>query len=76
MKKIHIYIIISIVIIVGGGWIFLYYHEKQQEKERYFAKQEQRIEKNLKYNVPDYKTVTFTDTGTVANRLTLYRRLY
>jgi len=69
MKKVHIYIIISIVIIVGGSWFFLYYHEKQQEKERYFVKQEQRIEKFLKYNIPDYKTVTFTDKGTVATGL-------
>ncbi|MGR6898327.1 DUF1433 domain-containing protein [Rummeliibacillus sp. BSL5] len=69
MKKIHIYIFISIVIIVGGGWFFLYYHDKQQEKEWYFAKQEQRIEKYLEYNVPKFKMVTFTDKGTVATGL-------
>lgn len=68
MKK-SVISIISILILVGGVLFFMYYQGKQQEESEYFAKQEKRIEKYLKYNVPDYKTVTFTDKGTVASGL-------
>lgn len=61
--------VILILIVVGGGLSFMYYQEKQQEKEQYFTKQEQRIEKFLEYNVPKFKTVTFTDKGVVPTGL-------
>ncbi|MFG3612761.1 DUF1433 domain-containing protein [Rummeliibacillus stabekisii] len=60
MKKNILFITVSILLLISAEGYFIYHHEKQEKQEKYFTKQEQRVEKFLTYNIPRFKTVTFT----------------
>lgn len=49
-----------IILIIGGSLIFMNYQEKKNDKAQYFTEQENRVEKFLSYNIPEYKSVRFT----------------
>lgn len=59
-KRKSIISISMIILIIGGSLIFMNYQEKQNDKDKYFTKQESRVEKFLSYNIPEFKSVTFT----------------
>ena len=59
MKK-KLVIILSIICIIAGGYIAMKYVEKKKQEELFWKKQEARVEKYIRYNVKDVKSITFT----------------
>ncbi|MDA2638993.1 DUF1433 domain-containing protein [Bacillus cereus] len=59
MKKAMI-LVISAVILIAGGYIGMKYVEKKEQEEHFWKKQEARVEKYIRYNVKDVKSITFT----------------
>ncbi|MCD2248861.1 DUF1433 domain-containing protein [Listeria marthii] len=44
-----------------GGFLFIKNHEQEKKNQAYFNDQKEKITIYLKYNIPDFNTVTFTD---------------
>lgn len=59
MKKVMI-LVVSAVILIAGGYIGMKYVEKKEQEERFWKKQEARVEKYIHYNVKDVQSITFT----------------
>lgn len=59
MKK-KLAIIVSIICIITGGYLTMEYAKKKEKEEQFWKKQEVRIEKYIRYNVNDVKSITFT----------------
>ncbi|MFL0402560.1 DUF1433 domain-containing protein [Bacillus nitratireducens] len=59
MKK-KLVIIFVIICIITGGYIAMKYVEKKKQEEQFWKKQEARVEKYIRYNVKDVKSITFT----------------
>ncbi|TKH37236.1 DUF1433 domain-containing protein, partial [Bacillus cereus] len=59
MKK-AIIIIISIIFIITGGYLGMEYLQKKEQEGLFWKQQETRIEKYIRYNVKDVKSITFT----------------
>jgi len=49
-----------IICIIAGGYIGMKYVEKKEQEEHFWKKQEARVEKYIRYNVKDVKSITFT----------------
>ncbi|EEM13812.1 DUF1433 domain-containing protein [Bacillus pseudomycoides] len=63
MKKILV-IVLSIICIIAGGYFTMeYLKQKEKEKaqeEKFWKTQEARVEKFIRYNVKDMKSIKFT----------------
>ncbi|MGE1127447.1 DUF1433 domain-containing protein [Bacillus wiedmannii] len=59
MKK-KLVITFVIICIITGGYIAMKYVEKKEKEEQFWKKQEVRIEKYIRYNVKDVKSISFT----------------
>lgn len=49
--------IIALILIVAGSYLI----DKHNEKEKFYSEQKERITTYMKYNVKDYKSITFTN---------------
>lgn len=49
--------IIALILIVAGSYLIY----KHNEKEKFYSEQKERITTYMKYNVKDYKSITFTN---------------
>ncbi|HFT2186600.1 TPA: DUF1433 domain-containing protein [Bacillus cereus] len=59
MKKVMI-LVVSAVVLIAGGYMGMKYVEKKEQEEHFWKKQEARVEKYIRYNVKDVKSITFT----------------
>lgn len=59
MKK-KLVITLTIICIIAGGYIAMKYVEKKKQEELFWKKQEARVEKYIRYNVKDVKSIIFT----------------
>ncbi|ARC29619.1 DUF1433 domain-containing protein [Bacillus toyonensis] len=61
MKKVMILVVSAVILIAGGYFTMEYLKQKEKEKEEQFWKvQEARVEKYIRYNIEDVKSITFT----------------
>ncbi|OSM09513.1 hypothetical protein BTH38_30140 [Bacillus toyonensis] len=60
MKK-KLVIILSIICIIAGGYFTMEYLNKKEQEEKFWKTQEARVEKYIRYNIEDVKSITFTE---------------
>jgi len=60
MGKIMISVVTAVVIIAGGYFTMEYLKQKEKE-EQFWKRQEARVEKYIRYNIKDVKSITFTN---------------
>ena len=60
IKRRKIFLSVIVLFLILGGILIYMHYRKQQEDNIYFSIQEQRIEKLLKYNTPEFKSIKFT----------------
>ncbi|EMI9087855.1 MULTISPECIES: DUF1433 domain-containing protein [Bacillus] len=60
MKKKTV-IILSIICIIAGGYFTMEYLKQKEEEEKFWKVQEARVEKYIRYNIQDVKSITFTE---------------
>ncbi|MCW1238311.1 DUF1433 domain-containing protein [Bacillus pretiosus] len=60
MKKKTV-IILSIICIIAGGYFTMEYLKHKEEEEKFWKVQEARVEKYIRYNIQDVKSITFTE---------------
>ncbi|WP_367888130.1 DUF1433 domain-containing protein [Bacillus wiedmannii] len=60
MKK-KLAIILSIICIIAGGYFTMEYLKQKEEEEKFWKVQEARVEKYIRYNIQDVKSITFTE---------------
>ncbi|EOO32828.1 DUF1433 domain-containing protein [Bacillus mycoides] len=60
MKKIVI-LIVSAVVLIAGGYFTMEYLKQKEEEEKFWKVQEARVEKYIRYNTQDVKSITFTE---------------
>ncbi|MES5939462.1 MULTISPECIES: DUF1433 domain-containing protein [unclassified Bacillus cereus group] len=60
MKK-KLVIILSIICIIAGGYFTMEYLKQKEEEEKFWKVQEVRVEKYIRYNIQDVKSITFTE---------------
>ena len=60
MKK-KLVIILSIICIITGGYFTMEYLKQKEEEEKFWKVQEARVEKYIRYNIQDVKSITFTE---------------
>ncbi|KAA0779170.1 MULTISPECIES: DUF1433 domain-containing protein [Bacillus cereus group] len=60
MKK-KLIIFISIICIIAGGYFTMEYLKQKEEEEKFWKVQEARVEKYIRYNTQDVKSITFTE---------------
>ncbi|PEA81558.1 DUF1433 domain-containing protein [Bacillus pseudomycoides] len=63
MKK-KLAIILSIICIIAGGYFTMEYLKQKEKEEKFWKAQEARVEKYIRYNVKDVKSITFTEHET------------
>ncbi|MED4654928.1 DUF1433 domain-containing protein [Bacillus pseudomycoides] len=63
MKKIIIWFVSAMVIVAGGYFTMEYLKQKEQE-EKFWKVQEARVEKYIRYNIKDVKSIIFTEHET------------
>lgn len=61
-KMIVVLCLIFVTLFAIGGYIWM---KHENDKNTFIEKQEQRITKYLKYNIPNCNAITFTDNNTV-----------
>ncbi|MCR8859082.1 hypothetical protein CN568_29430 [Bacillus pseudomycoides] len=54
-------IILSIICIIAGGYFTMEYLNQKEEEEKFWKVQEARVEKYIRYNIQDVKSITFTE---------------
>ena len=54
-------IILSIICIIAGGYFTMEYLKQKEEEEKFWKVQEVRVEKYIRYNIQDVKSITFTE---------------
>ncbi|HDR3890907.1 TPA: DUF1433 domain-containing protein [Bacillus cereus] len=59
MKKVMI-LVVSVVMLIAGGHFTMEYLKKKEKEEKFWKVQEARIEKYIRYNIEDVKSITFT----------------
>ncbi|PGB27584.1 DUF1433 domain-containing protein [Bacillus toyonensis] len=59
MKKVIIWVVSALVLIAGGYFTMEYLKQKEKE-EKFWKTQEARVEKYIRYNIEDVKSITFT----------------
>ena len=60
MGKIMISVVTAVVLIAGGYFTMEYLKQKEKE-EQFWKRQEARVEKYIRYNIKDVKSITFTN---------------
>ncbi|MBJ8117791.1 MULTISPECIES: DUF1433 domain-containing protein [Bacillus] len=60
MKKKTV-IILSIICIIAGGYFTMEYLKHKEQEEKFWKVQEARVEKYIRYNIQDVKSITFTE---------------
>ena len=60
MKK-KMIIILSIICIITGGYFTMEYLKHKEQEEKFWKVQEARVEKYIRYNIQDVKSITFTE---------------
>ncbi|QQP80518.1 DUF1433 domain-containing protein [Bacillus sp. TK-2] len=60
MKKVVI-LIVSALLLIAGGFFTLEYLKHKEEEEKFWKVQEARVEKYIRYNIQDVKSITFTE---------------
>ncbi|MGH1049375.1 MULTISPECIES: DUF1433 domain-containing protein [Bacillus] len=60
MKKVII-LVVSAVILIAGGYFTMEYLKQKEEEEKFWKVQEARVEKYIRYNTQDIKSITFTE---------------
>ncbi|MCU5097966.1 DUF1433 domain-containing protein [Bacillus wiedmannii] len=60
MKK-KLVIILSIICIIAGGYFTMEYLKQKEEEAKFWKVQEARVEKYIRYNIQDVKSITFTE---------------
>ncbi len=60
MKKVMILIVSAVILIVGGYFTMEYLKQKEKE-EKFWNRQEARVEKYIRYNIKDVQSITFTE---------------
>ncbi|MCX2827803.1 DUF1433 domain-containing protein [Bacillus pseudomycoides] len=63
MKK-KLVIILSIICIIAGGYFTMEYLKQKEKEKKFWKAQEARVEKYIRYNVKDVKSITFTEHET------------
>ncbi|MCR8859080.1 hypothetical protein CN887_29770 [Bacillus pseudomycoides] len=64
MRKIIIWFVSAVVLIAGGYFTMEYLKQKELEKEKevnFWKVQEARVEKYIRYNINDVKSIKFTE---------------
>ncbi|MDM5190969.1 DUF1433 domain-containing protein [Bacillus sp. DX4.1] len=59
MKKIIIWFV-SAVVLIAGGYLTMEYLKQKEKEEKFWKTQEARVEKYIRYNIEDVKSITFT----------------
>ncbi|MDM5187437.1 DUF1433 domain-containing protein [Bacillus sp. DX4.1] len=59
MKKVMIWFVSAVVLIAGGDFTMEYLKQKEKE-EKFWKDQEARVEKYIRYNIQDVKSIIFT----------------
>ncbi|WP_141669306.1 DUF1433 domain-containing protein, partial [Bacillus wiedmannii] len=60
MKKVMIWVI-SAVVLIAGGYFTMEYLKQKEKEEKFWKVQEARVEKYIRYNIQDVKSITFTE---------------
>ncbi|MED1093837.1 DUF1433 domain-containing protein [Bacillus paramycoides] len=60
MKKVII-LVVSVIVLIAGGYFTMEYLKQKEEEERFWKVQEARVEKYIRYNIQDVKSITFTE---------------
>ncbi|EEM07725.1 DUF1433 domain-containing protein [Bacillus pseudomycoides] len=60
MKK-KLVIILSIICIIAGGYFTMEYLKQKEKEEKFWKVQEARVEKYIRYNIQDVKSIKFTE---------------
>ncbi|MBJ8205203.1 DUF1433 domain-containing protein [Bacillus cereus] len=60
MKKVVI-LIVSALLLMAGGFFTLEYLKHKEEEEKFWKVQEARVEKYIRYNIQDVKSITFIE---------------
>ncbi|HDR7392385.1 MULTISPECIES: DUF1433 domain-containing protein [Bacillus cereus group] len=51
----------SIICIIAGGYFTMEYLKQKEKEEQFWKRQEARVEKYIRYNIKDVKSITFTN---------------
>ncbi|MCU5583833.1 DUF1433 domain-containing protein [Bacillus toyonensis] len=60
MKKVMI-LVVSATVLIAGGYFTMEYLKQKEEEEKFWKVQEVRVEKYIRYNIQDVKSITFTE---------------
>lgn len=60
MKKVVI-LIVSALVLIAGGFFSLEYLKDKEIEEKFWKVQEARVEKYIRYNIQDVKSITFIE---------------
>ncbi|MBZ4224036.1 DUF1433 domain-containing protein [Bacillus wiedmannii] len=60
MKKVII-LSVSALVLIAGGFFTLEYLKHKEEEEKFWKAQEARVEKYIRYNIQDVKSITFIE---------------
>ncbi|PQZ45959.1 hypothetical protein CQZ94_29435 [Bacillus sp. MYb209] len=60
MKKVMI-LVVSAVILIAGGYFTMEYLKQKEKEEKFWKAQEVRVEKYIRYNIQDVKSITFIE---------------
>ncbi|EJR36093.1 DUF1433 domain-containing protein [Bacillus mycoides] len=59
MKKVII-LVVSAIVLIAGGYFTMEYLKQKEKEEKFWKTQEARVEKYIRYNIEDVKSITFT----------------
>ncbi|MFD4854706.1 DUF1433 domain-containing protein [Bacillus mycoides] len=60
MKKVMI-LVVSAVVLIAGGYFTMEYLKQKENEEKFWKAQEARVEKYIRYNIQDVKSITFIE---------------
>ncbi|MGE6540889.1 DUF1433 domain-containing protein [Bacillus luti] len=60
MKKVMV-LVVSVVVLIAGGYFTMEYLKQKEKEEQFWKRQEARVEKYIRYNIKDVKSITFTN---------------
>ncbi|MED1093838.1 DUF1433 domain-containing protein [Bacillus paramycoides] len=60
MKKVII-LVVSAVVLIAGGYFTMEYLKQKEKEEKFWKAQEVRVEKYIRYNIQDVKSITFIE---------------
>ena len=60
MKKVMI-LVVSAIVLIAGGYFTMEYLKQKEKEEKFWKVQEARVEKYIRYNIQDVKSIKFTE---------------